>query len=1392
MSSTPDNAQFTVGCICALPDEQKAVASFLDQEYGPANYQAPGDNNDYTLGRIGRHNVVIAVCPRGQDGLVPAASVARDLARTFLDVRIALMVGIGGCAPSIEHDIRLGDVIVSSGSSTTPAVVQYDKGKWQQRNNSPDGSRQNLVRHRRPDSFQIHSLLNQPPQLLLTAITNLESYQERNGNKIRSMVTDAVSRVRKNMQRRFTMPDVSTDVLYKPGFVHQTQTDPGIDKPCCGTDEMIIQPRSERDIEEDDIAVHYGPIGTASALMKDAYARDELSRRHGILCFEMESGGLMNQWPCLVIRGQVQATKPMSELLDLQQTIAKDTNSTARSAATIAAHTGELIAGQKASAEKFEKIYEADIARHLSARHLECIRMFNKVEYNTFKSDVLEKRIANTCSWTLDHPLFKEWIAGRASNVLWISADPGCGKSVLARSLVEDDIPALYQGPVQMCHFFFKDNAEQSMLCNALCSVLHQIFDQQPQLVQHAMPYLDKHGHGITGDIDVLWKILLDSGSDAAARSFVCVFDALDECRDKDQLIFIRLLGDLHQRQQLSLGHLRFKILVTSRPYRIIEQAFGKGTNNLPEIHLRGELENEQINREINLVIKHRVDSLATEHGLTADFRSKLQRTLTNMENRTYLWLFLVWKDIEDQVANSWFRDSYHIPSIPQTLDETYEKILDKASIREQNDVRKILKIVVAARRPLSVHEMAIVLSGVRPTMTEIKFDEELLSKKIRHLCGLFVFIKNSTVHLLHQTAKEFLLRKDATTTVVSKWAFEASEAESLMAILCIRYLILTHERALSGETDTDKSADSMYAYAAQRWPEHYRESAHDIEIAISMIIAKLYDPKSMSRRAWFTLHWNHIRPYSQQPDMPPIIMASFSGHDEIVHMLLANDPAGLECRDSRGMTPLMCAAEQGHVSTAALLLSNHAEVNAQGGLYDTALYAAASGGHEAVLKLLLHSDAEVNMHGGRYGNALQAAAAAGHQAVVGLLLEHGAHVNARGGDYGNALQAAACGGRKAVIELLLEKGAEVNTLGGLYGYALQAAASEGHEAVVRLLLNNGADVNAQGGDYGNALYAAASRGHEVVARLLLDEGADVNARGGDYGNALQAAVSRGHQAVIKLLLNRGARVNAQTAVFGNALYGAAYTGEEERLKTLFKKNLDVTVEASGTGTLPSEAASEGQKILFDLLLDAGAEINPLHAALHSPAYNAVIEEHSDTARLLVDHFVDATDVHGISRSQYAASLLKQPPDVDDWPHLLRQHRDYLGRSLLHFAALNKSETIVNAYVGFCGNIEVTDHFGWTPLHWAVHVGNVPAITSLCQNGASTLAEDIRKDTPLDLAVHGAIQVVIDAISPFILESEMLEIRPQEGPRLLGFCDCCGQEFFNEQYHSLFIPDIHF
>lgn len=279
----PKPEEYTVGWICALPTERVAAREFLDDEHDAPESRAVHDNNIYTLGKIGKHNVVIAGLPDGEYGTASAASVARDMLRSFPGIRIGLMVGIGGGVPTEENDIRLGDIVVSASRNGHSAVFQYDFGKAVQ-----------------GQIYRTTRILDQPPTILRNAIGEIQAHHEARGHGIEEAIQIVLQKY-KRLRKKYGRPVASSDRLYRSDFVHMN------DKENCTTvceaDSSKRVARSERTDEDDNPAIHYGPIASANSLMKDAELRDMLSREKGVLCFEMEAAGLMNQFPCLVIRG---------------------------------------------------------------------------------------------------------------------------------------------------------------------------------------------------------------------------------------------------------------------------------------------------------------------------------------------------------------------------------------------------------------------------------------------------------------------------------------------------------------------------------------------------------------------------------------------------------------------------------------------------------------------------------------------------------------------------------------------------------------------------------------------------------------------------------------------------------------------------------------------------------------------------------------------------------------------------------------------------------------------------------------------------------------------------------------------------------------------------------
>jgi hypothetical protein len=355
----------------------------------------------------------------------------------------------------------------------------------------------------------------------------------------------------------------------------------------------------------------------------------------------------------------------------------------------------------KAHAHSTREHLENEVVRYLNKEHRSCHQVFKTSTYEQFKN-INPDRVKQTCQWALSHPLYQRWKESATDDLLWISADPGCGKSVLSKSLVDEELPS---DASTVCYFFFKDNDEQNSLATALCALLHQLLQHQPHLLPHAVPAWNKNGSKLQQEIDELWRILLAATSDAAARNTVCVLDALDECRDDDRSDLIAKLARFHENTKIRDPRQSWlKFIVASRPYNDIQRGFEQIPSSLPAIRLRGEQENDQIHAEINLVIHVRVLQLANELGLHESRSSRLEQTLLTMEHRTYLWLHPAIDDIHMTLRDSFRPNEKSIESVPLSVESAYEKILARVAQAQRHKVKLILQIIVRARRPLAPH----------------------------------------------------------------------------------------------------------------------------------------------------------------------------------------------------------------------------------------------------------------------------------------------------------------------------------------------------------------------------------------------------------------------------------------------------------------------------------------------------------------------------------------------------------------------------------------------------------------------------------------------------------------------------------------------------------------
>ena len=266
---------YTVAYICPMGVELAPVKAMLDRNHPSLPIQR--DQNSYIFGEIGGHNVVIAVLP--EIGNNAAAVVATQILNDFPSIRFGLLVGVGGGVPDLDNevDIRLGDIVVSKPTKVSGGVIQYDMGKETLK------------------GFERTGTLDKPPPVLRAAVQQLIGEHELADSQVPRYLSQMLEKAPK-MKENYAYPGAEYDRLFETAYDHQGG------KTCAGCDSSQVISRPRRSTSNP--VIHYGTIGSANRVIKNATEREKLkSNDLDIICVEMEAAGLMDNFPCLVIRG---------------------------------------------------------------------------------------------------------------------------------------------------------------------------------------------------------------------------------------------------------------------------------------------------------------------------------------------------------------------------------------------------------------------------------------------------------------------------------------------------------------------------------------------------------------------------------------------------------------------------------------------------------------------------------------------------------------------------------------------------------------------------------------------------------------------------------------------------------------------------------------------------------------------------------------------------------------------------------------------------------------------------------------------------------------------------------------------------------------------------------
>ncbi|KAH7377130.1 hypothetical protein B0T11DRAFT_27623 [Plectosphaerella cucumerina] len=487
------------------------------------------------------------------------------------------------------------------------------------------------------------------------------------------------------LRKKYSRPPATGDILYRSDVVHKDSLR-SCDEACGETPDHLVT-RSQRGEDDNDPAIHYGLIASSNQILKDAQIRDQLAAEKGVLCFEMEAAGLMDHFPCLVIRGICDYAD--SHKNNIWQGYA------AMVAAAYAKELLQQIPPSKVEAEppiaealgadyypldrpeQTTSATQATVGYIKSSHHTDKIeRWLRPPDPSTNVNHARKLRHEGTGAWLLAHPVFQSWTSG-SRRYLWLHGFAGSGKTVLSTTVL-DHVAADNDRLLISFFFDFSDTTKQSVdgmlrslafqlyQCGAGSSVLEASFQaHQDGLRQPATKTLE----------DIVSKIL------AVQKKVFIVLDALDESTTRRDLL--SWIKDITSRP--GLGHVQ--LICTSRPeaefLREIPATIGEGN------HMR--LDKQAVDADIRSYVAaqltHRRDF--QDKGLSQDLMERIQSKVGDGADGMFLWAFYQLEDLARCHNMKGIEEA--LACLPRDLDELYRQMPQSNSAHLEHDAQRLI-----------------------------------------------------------------------------------------------------------------------------------------------------------------------------------------------------------------------------------------------------------------------------------------------------------------------------------------------------------------------------------------------------------------------------------------------------------------------------------------------------------------------------------------------------------------------------------------------------------------------------------------------------------------------------------------------------------------------------
>ncbi|CAG8164547.1 unnamed protein product [Penicillium salamii] len=433
--------------------------------------------------------------------------------------------------------------------------------------------------------------------------------------------------------------------------------------------------------------------------------------------------------------------------------------------------------------------------------------------------------------WVLGHDDFKESQNDTESQLLWIKGDPGKGKTMLLCGIINELTAATAEDTTTISFFF----------CQAALP---------PALITHIRKDYDKAGKQLFEGVNAwhaLSGIFTSILKDPLLQRTYLIIDGLDQCAHG-----LPLLLDLVSED--SSANPNVKWIVSSRNWKDIKQSFDTADG---KIRICLELNENSISEAVTIYIRHKVQILAKlkkfdeelilstnggcgKHPSQQELLEAVRCHLLSNAHGTFLWVALVC----DQPKKGKARNANKLlNSFPAGLDPLCERMMghiqDSENAEDAELCKRILAVVAIVYRPITLDELPALVEIPDPVSRRDRDLADLIAD-----CGSFLNLHGRTVSLVHQSAKDFLL-KDASNKKFSVFPQVVKAIHQKILFRSIQAIFETLRRDIYNikhpgfpiERVRERNPDplAIARYSCVYWVDHLKDCDSDPNIDQSL-----------------------------------------------------------------------------------------------------------------------------------------------------------------------------------------------------------------------------------------------------------------------------------------------------------------------------------------------------------------------------------------------------------------------------------------------------------------------------------------------------------------------------------------------------------------------------